>query len=191
MSESALITQILADVQRGDSAAQGRLFDLAYDELRQLADKLMREERASHTLQATALVNEAAIRILQDADLENARTRALFYWTMSRAMRQVLVDHARRRNAQRRGGGKPAAAFQSADVLAGDKLAGDKGVDLVALNDLLDQLEHMDARQHRVVVLRFFGGFEMKEIAGQLEVSLSTVESDWRIARAWLRSKLN
>lgn len=180
------ITELLARVDAGDSAARDELVVAAYDELRAQAARLMRAERAEHTLQPTALVHEAALRLLDDSGLGRARTRGYFYWAMARAMRQVLVDHARARRAQRRGGDVQKLPLDI--TLAQVESALD--VDLLALDEALQKLAALDPRKHDTVVLRFFGGLELTEIAKQQGVSLSTVNKDWAFARAWLRDQL-
>jgi RNA polymerase sigma factor (TIGR02999 family) len=183
---SGEVTQILGEIEAGDEAAQAKLFDLVYDELRGLAASLMRKERAQHTLQPTALVNEAALRLLGEDALNNVRNRAYFFGMMGLAMRRVLVDHARTRGAQRRGGGQDRVPLDDAV----DLVEQTHQVDLLALDELLRELEALNKRQYEVVMLRFFGGFEVAEIADQLCIGLSTAEKDWRLARAWLRERL-
>ncbi len=161
--------------------------EAAYEELRRLAGGMMRRERGNHTLQATALVNEAALRMLGQNVLATSGDRAYFFGAMATAMRRVLVDHARARNARRRGGGE--CQRQGLDY-AVEAIESEALVDLVALNDALDQLEAMSERQNRIVTLRFFGGMSVPEIAEHLDVSVSTVEKDWRLARAWLHRQL-
>ena len=162
--------------------------EAAYDELRRLAGGMMRRERGDHTLQATALVNEAALRMLGQNALATSGNRAYFFGAMATAMRRVLVDHARARSARRRGGGD----YQRHGLdYAVEEIELDAQVDLVALNDALDRLEALSERQSRIVTLRFFGGMSVPEIAEHLDVSVSTVEKDWRLARVWLHRQLN
>ena len=183
---SGEITVILGRVAAGDESAKSRLFEAAYGELRKLAEGLMRGERRDHTLQPTALVNEASARMLGSDQALPVESRRLFFWVMSRAMRQVLVDHARRKGAGRRGGDQTALALD--ETIAQMEQRHD--IRLTALHDSLEELEALNARQARIVEMRFFGGFDMREIADQLEVSLSTVEKEWRVARAWLQTQL-
>jgi RNA polymerase sigma factor (TIGR02999 family) len=183
---SGEVTRILGEIEAGDEAAHAKLFELVYNELRGLAASLMRRERPEHTLQPTALVNEAAVRLLGDDALRNVRNRAYFFGMMGLAMRRVLVDHARSRSAQRRGGGQERVSLD----LAVDFVEQAHQVDLLALDELLQELEKLNKRQYDVVMLRFFGGFEVPEIAEHLGIGLSTAEKDWRLARAWLRQRL-
>ena len=180
------ITRLLGRIDAGDAAAKEELVAVAYDELRGQAGRLMRNERPEHTLQPTALVHEAAIKLLNESNLGGAESRGLFFWAMARAMRQVLVEHARARKAQRRGGDarRVPLDFTLAQVEAA------AAVDLLALDEVLVQLAALDERKYNVVMLRFFGGMELAEIAEHLGVSLSTVNKDWQFARAWLRTRL-
>lgn len=180
------ITRLLDQVQGGNEAARQRVFELAYDELRAIAAGLMKRERPDHTLTATALVHEAVGRLLKDPLITDARGRSYFFGTAARAMRRVLIDHARARKAQRRGGKRSRAPL---DAVV-DVMQKTSGVDLIMLDDSLERLSRICERHAEVVVLKFFGGMTMPEIAEHLEVSLSTVESDWRLARAWLSQAL-
>jgi RNA polymerase sigma factor (TIGR02999 family) len=161
--------------------------EAAYDELRRLAGGMMRRERADHTLQATALVNEAALRLLGQDALAGAGDRAYFFGTMATAMRRVLVDHARARNAQRRGGG----AYQRQGLdYAVEAIEEEAQIDLVALDEALTELTTLSERQSQIVTLRVFGGMSVPEVADHINVSVSTVEKEWRLARAWLQRQL-
>lgn len=180
------VTRLLGAAEAGDPEAKHRLLAVAYDELRDLAANLMRSERTDHTLQPTALVNEAAMRLLNDQAPLHGTSRAWFFGAMAQAMRRVLIDHARKRNAQRRCGSWSRTPL---DTVV-EQMETAHGVDLVDLDASLKQLEALNERQSAVVERRFFGGCDMPEIAAQLGVSLSTVENDWRIARAWLRQQL-
>ena len=184
MSGSAEVTSLLSEWNRGDPAAADRLLAVVYQELRDLASGLLRRERAGHTLQPTALVHEAVLRLLGDAPL-NLDNRAHFFGTMARAMRQVLVDHARKRNADKRGGGLAMVELEHAL-----DLAASAGVDLLALDDLLRKLEELDATQARVVELRYFVGLSIDEVANVLGLHPSAVNREWAMARAWLRREL-
>lgn len=186
-TSSGEVTRLLRELETGGDAARERLFELAYEELRALAAGLMRSERPEHTLQPTALVHEAAARLLDAQALKSAPNRAYFFGAMARAMRRVLVDHARRRSAARRGGDSLRVPLD--DTI--EQLEATHAVDLVSLDEALETLGELHSRQAEVVMLRFFAGFTMSEIAQQLEVSVSTVEADWRLARAWLHSRLN
>lgn len=180
------ITRLLEQVRTGDESAGQRVFELAYDELRAIAAGLMKRERPDHTLQPTALVHEAAERLLPDLRVSSHVGRTYFFATAARAMRRILIDHARARNAQRRGGkGRKTPLDAVVDVVQKSS-----GVDLIVLDDALERLSQVCKRHADVVVLKFFGGMTMPEIAEHLDVSLSTVESDWRLARAWLSQAL-
>ena len=181
------ITVILGDIHEGNEDAKQELMELAYDQLRQLAGGMMRRERDNHTLQPTALVNEAALRMLAQLDQIAARDRAYFFGAMATAMRRVLVDHARARNAARRGGGE--MERHSLDY-AVELVEQETKVDLLSLDEALTNLAELNPRQSEIVSLRFFGGLSIPQIADHLEVSVSTVEKDWRFARAWLHSQL-
>lgn len=179
------ITTVLGDIRAGRAEAKKRLVELVYEELRRLAHQVMRTERAGHTLQPTALVHEGLLRLLDGETLANAPNRAYFFAAAAHAMRRVLVDHARKRAASKRGGDYERVTLD--EVL--DSLER-QSVDVLALNAALDELAARHERQSKVVVLRFFGGLTMPEIAHQLDVSVGTVENDWRIAKAWLHGEL-
>jgi len=158
---------------------------LLYGELRSLAADFLRRERADHTLQPTALVHEAWMRLSAENE-SRWGDRAQFFALAAQAMRRVLIDHARRKLADKRGGGARRITLAS-DVTP----PGDSGeIDLIALDDALDRLAALDARQARVVELRFFAGLTVDEVAEALEVSPRTVASEWRLARAWLSNEL-
>ncbi len=168
----------------GDKAAADRLLLLIYEELRALAGSYFRQQRADHTLQPTALVHEAFVRMIDRTNPAYADRRH-FFAVAATAMRQILTDHARRARAAKRGGQRDQVAFEEPNAPTGVP-----AVDLIALDDALTQLAQLDPRQHRVVELRFFGGLAMDEIASVLDVSKATVELDWRAARAWLGTQL-
>jgi RNA polymerase sigma factor (TIGR02999 family) len=179
------ITQILVDWGNGDEAALEKLTPLVYNELHRLARQYMRRERPGHTLQTSALVNEAFIRLI---DWKNVKwqDRSHFFAVSARLMRRILVDFARSRNYAKRGGAARNVTLEEANVVSREKSA-----DIVALNDALDSLARLNERQGRVVELRFFGGLELEEIAEVLEVSVGTVRRDWSLARAWLHRELD
>jgi RNA polymerase sigma factor (TIGR02999 family) len=178
-------TRILLDAGRGDADAAARLLALVQDELRALAAGYLRRERAGHTLQPTALVNEAYLKLVNREDIADA-DRERFLRIAARAMRRVLVDHARRRDMVKRGGG------DRARVTLHDAVAppGRETVDLVALNDAMDRLAEKKTRLAEVVELRFFGGLTVAETARALGVSTTTIDNDWFVARAWLAREL-
>ncbi|MEZ6164178.1 MAG: sigma-70 family RNA polymerase sigma factor [Phycisphaerales bacterium] len=177
------VTVILDRVAAGDRAAAEALIPLVYDELRQISGSVMRNQASSHTLQPTALVNEAYLKLIRAP--EGFANRSHFLAVAATAMRQILTDHARRKRAAKRGGG----ARASGEV---DQVAAPSGqaIDTVALDDALRRLEALDPRRHRVVELRFFAGLTVEETADLLGLSRSTVEADWRSARAWLAVEL-
>ena len=180
------ITCLLQAWRDGDAAALAALTPLVYGELRRLAEQHMRRERPDHTLQATALVHEAFLRLTGGASIawEN---RAHFFKAAARIMRHVLVDHARSRGYAKRGGGGLRISIEDG---AAAVLAEERAPDLVALDEALGRLERLDPRQHQVVELRFFGGLSVEETAEVLGVSAITVKRDWRSARAWLFAEL-
>ena len=178
------ITQLLLAWSEGDREALDRLTPLVYAELRRLAKSYMRKERAGHTLQTTALIHEAYLRLI-DAGQVEWRNRAHFFGVVASAMRQILVAMARERGCQKRGGGARQVSLDEAMMV-------DKGLDedLVALDAALGALAQFDERKAQVVEMRFFGGLTEEEIASALGVSTETVRRDWRLARSWLRRKL-
>jgi RNA polymerase sigma factor (TIGR02999 family) len=178
-------TVILQRLGQGDAGAEAELLALVYAELRGMADAELRGERVDHTLQATALVHEAWLRLV-DGSATDWTGRAHFYGAAARAMRQVLVDHARARGAAKRGGGRARTPLD--ESLA---LYESRALDVLALDEALQRLAAADARAARIVELRFFGGLEIAEIAAALDVSVPTVERSWRMARAWLRAELD
>jgi RNA polymerase sigma factor (TIGR02999 family) len=179
------VTTLLADIRAGHAGAQNQLVDLVYGHLHHLAIGLMRRERAGHTLQPTALVHEALARLLQPDILGQSPDRAHLFAAVARAMRRILVDHARRRATHKRGGGqKQVPLDDEVDYTTAPN------VNILAVHEALDRLAALHERQSQVVELRFFGGFTMEEIADQLQVSVATVESDFRKASAFLRQQL-
>jgi RNA polymerase sigma factor (TIGR02999 family) len=179
------VTLLLADVGRGDPAAAARLMELVYAELRALAGDYARRQRADHTLQPTALVHEAFLKLV-DADEAAWNDRAHFFAVAATAMRQILTDHARAKRAQKRGGEWDKVTLSDVST-AGAKNA----IDLIALDDALTELAAFDERKHRIVEMRFFGGLTVEEVARVVGVSTTTVESEWRAARAWLGVRLD
>ena len=180
------ITGLLRAWRDGDAAALAALTPLVYGELRRVAAQHMRRERPDHTLQATALVHEAFLRLTGGAS-PAWEDRAHFFKAAARIMRHVLVDHARARGYAKRGGGGLRISIEDG---AAAVLAAERAPDLVALDEALDRLERLDPRQHQVVELRFFGGLSVEETAEALGVSAITVKRDWRSARAWLFAEL-
>ena len=178
------MTQLLQAWGQGEDEALEKLIPLVHQELRRLARRYMFGERAGHTLQATALVNEAYVKLLgcQKVAWQN---RAHFFAISAQVMRRILVDSARARGYQKRGGGIPKVTLD--ECLIGPK---EKGTDLVALDDALKALAAVDPRKGRVVELRFFGGLSAQETATVLKVSPDTVLRDWRLAKAWLAREM-
>lgn len=179
------VTQLLINWSEGDQQALERLMPLVYSELRRLASNYLRRERAGHTLQPTALVNEAYLKLI---DQRNAKwqNRAQFFGISAQLMRRILVDHARHRQAAKRGG----EGQQRVSITSVEPMAQQPAVDLLALNEALDELATMDPQQCRIVELKFFGGLSIEETAEVLGIGHATVERDWKSARAWLRRKL-
>jgi RNA polymerase sigma factor (TIGR02999 family) len=183
-SPSQGVTELLVALGRGDSSALDRLVPLVHDELRRLARRQMRRERDGHTLQTTALVNEAYLRLI-DLTRVTLQDRAHFFAISARLMRRVLVDHARARGCLKRGG--------DADIVSLDAAVGvalERPADLVALDDALSALSVVDPRKGQVVEMRFFCGFSVEETAEALSVSPETVMRDWRLAKVWLLREL-
>jgi RNA polymerase sigma factor (TIGR02999 family) len=177
-------TLLLQAWGRGDKAAFDALVPLVHQELRRLARRQMRQEPRGHTLQATALVNEAYLRLI---DLKRIQwtDRAHFFAMAARMMRRILVDWARARRYQKRGGGAPKVGLDEALVVSSET-----GRDLVAIDDALDALTAVDPRKGQVVEMRFFGGLTVAETAEALHVSVDTVTRDWRLAKVWLLREL-
>jgi len=186
MQSSEGITQLLIDWGKGDQAALDQLMPLVYSELRRLATNYLRRERAGHTLQPTALVNEAYLKLI-DQKHAKWQNRAHFFGISAQLMRRILVDHARQRQAAKRGGSEQQRlSITSAEATT----IKQPEVDLLALNEALEELAEMDPQQGRIVELKFFGGLSIEETAEVLGISHATVERDWKVARAWLRRQL-
>jgi RNA polymerase sigma factor (TIGR02999 family) len=185
MQSSDGITKLLIDWSQGDQAALEKLMPLVYDELRRLASNYLRRERAGHTLQPTALVNEAYLKLV---DQRHARwqNRAHFFGISAQLMRRILVDHARQHQAAKRGGSQQ----QRLSITSAERVVKQPQIDLLALNEALDELALIDPQQAQIVELKFFGGLSIEETAEVLGISHATVERDWKVARAWLRRQL-
>jgi RNA polymerase sigma factor (TIGR02999 family) len=183
------VTALLRAWGRGEQAALDELLPLVYGELRRQAARCLRTQPEGHTLQATALVHEAYLRLVdRDSAGTDWKDRSHFYAVAARAMRSVLVDHARARRAAKRGGGAPALTLGAAESVADH--SSDSGVDVEALDEALTRLAALDSRQARVVELRYFGGLSIEEAAEALGISHATVEREWKTARLWLRREL-
>lgn len=179
------ITEILQQWSDGDENAVERLFPFVYDELRRLARNYLAKERSGHTLQPTALVHEAYLRLI-DQNRTTWQNRIHFYAVAANMMRRILVNHARDRAAKKRGGD-----FQIVSLVENFNAAGKDTLDVVRLNEALQELEKFDARKSRVVEMRFFGGLSEKEISEVLKVSEKTVLRDWLMAKMWLRREMS
>lgn len=182
--QSGQITQLLERWNRGDQAALDELTPLVYNELRNVADAYLRRERPDHTLQATALVNEAYLRLIGRKH-SRWKGRKHFYGIAARLMRQVLVEHARKHKAEKRGGRRVTVTLEHYN-----EVSSTPDVDILAVHVALERLAGFDPEQARIVELRFFGGLSIDEAAETLGVGHATVEREWAMARAWLRNEL-
>ena len=178
------ITELLAEWREGNQSALDELYPLVYDELHRLARRYMSRERKDHTLQTTALINEAYVRLVDQKNV-NWANRSHFFAISAQIMRRILIDHARRHAYAKRGGGAQQVSLE--EVAA---IAPDQGRELVRLDEALKTLAERDPRRSQVVELRYFGGLNNEEIAGVLHVSENTVTRDWNMARAWLYQQL-
>ena len=177
------VTKLLQDWSAGDESAPDELIPLVYDELRRLAHRYMRREKPGRTLQTSALVHEAYVRLVDQNNIQ-WESRAHFFGIAARLMRQILVDQARRRNAKRRGGLIRVSLDEATGVGDGQSAS------VMALDDALKSLEEIDSRKSRIVELRFFGGMSIEETAAALQVSPGTVMREWTFIRAWLRNEM-
>ena len=184
VSTSHEVTRLLRAWGEGDEAALARLAPLVESELHKLAVSFLRRERAGHTLQSGALVNEAYLRLLGDSEVK-WQNRAHFYGIAAQLMRRVLVDHARRRRKLKRGGDALRVSLAGAD-----RAAQEPSADIIALDEALSSLSEFDARKSQIVELKFFGGLQEEAIAGVLKIPLRTVQREWSLARAWLYNEL-
>lgn len=178
------VTQLLALWSRGDAVARDALIPLVYDELHRLAKHFLSRQRPGHTLQSTALVHEAYLRLVGPSPVHFA-DRAHFFAVAARVMRHILVDHARMRGAARRGGDSLTMVLDEAVAMSPER-----EVNVVALDDALNQLATLDARQATIVEMRFFGGLSIEETATALDLSPATVKRDWVVAKTWIRQCL-
>ncbi len=178
------VTELLLGWSEGDDESRERLMDIVYQALRRIAGAQLRGERSGHTLQATALVNEAYLRLV-DQNRVQWKNRAHFFGIAARLMRRILVDHARRQRAEKRGGGATVLVINE-DVVAGPE----RDFDLVALDDALEKLQSFDARAAHLVELRFFGGLTIEETSEVMELSPATIKREWSTARAWLHHEI-
>jgi RNA polymerase sigma factor (TIGR02999 family) len=178
------ITQLLRKWNEGDRAALDQLMPIVYQELRKLAGNYLRDEKPGHTLQPTALINEAYLRLVRQ-DFPEWQSRRHFYGVAAQLMRQILVEHARARTTAKRGGGAHKLSLDEAPVFSHERAA-----DLVTLDDALIALAQFDERKARVVELRYFGGLSVEEVAGALDISVATVGREMRVAQAWLHREM-
>ena len=179
------ITQLLAEWSDGNQSALDELYPLVYDELHRLARRYMSRERKGHTLQTTALINEAYVRLVGQKDVVWAN-RSHFFAISAQIMRRILIDHARRHAYAKRGGGARQVSLEEAATV----VMPDQSGELLRLDEALKSLAEMDPRRSQVVELRYFGGLNNEEIAGVLRISENTVTRDWNMARAWLYQQL-
>ena len=179
------VTALLKDWSNGDPTARDELMPLVYEELRRLAHQYMSRERSGNTLQTSALVNEAYLRLVDQRDV-HWQNRAHFFGIAAQMMRRILVDHARKRHNQKRGGNALRITLDKAVIVPQDRAA-----DVVALDEALTTLAIIDQRKSQMVELRFFGGLSIEETAEVLKVSPATVMRDWTLAKAWLRREMS
>jgi RNA polymerase sigma-70 factor, ECF subfamily len=199
------VTRLLAQWSGGDEAALGELTGLLYRELRSLAQRHLRRERPNHTIQRTALVHEAFVRLVSQQSVD-WRSRAHFFALASTLMRRILVDHARARLSSKRGGGTPVLSLEEltnppddadshapsdVEAIAGQSDEGDTDEDIAAIDEALTRLAVIDNRQVQIVQMRYFGGLTIEETAQALEISDATVKREWTLARAWLKRELS
>ena len=185
MTASPDATALVTEIRSGDTSAVDRLLPLVYEELRRIAHIHLGRERSGHTLSTTALVHEAYLKLVDQSRAE-WQDRAHFCAIASRAMRRILIDYARHRNAQKRGGKQVPVSLDEAEIAVDESVST-----LLAIDDALDRLAEMDERSAKVVEYRFFGGLLEDEIAEVMEMSVRTVRRDWRKARAWLHKEMD
>ena len=183
--EASEITQMLREWSDGKPEALENLLPIVYDELHRQAARYLRKERPGHTLQTTALIHEAYLKLIDRRDV-NWQSRTHFFAVAAQAMRRILVDHARAKHREKRGGDNIKLSLEEATLVA----AKEKGVDLIALDEALNKLAERDKQQASVVELRYFSGLSLEETAEALHVSRATVARDWEAARAWLHREL-
>jgi RNA polymerase sigma factor (TIGR02999 family) len=179
------LTRLLQDWANGEQTARDRLMPMVYDTLHRLAQRYLRDERHARTLQPTALVHEAYMRLVQH-QTPDWQSRNHFYGIAAQLMRQILVDHARRRKSLKRGGGEVMLQLDNAMGVA----APGKSADVIALNDALEKLAELDPRRAKIVELRYFGGLTEEETASTMDLSVATVRRQMRLAEAWLHTQL-
>ena len=185
-SQSGQITRLLSELREGNREAEQQLIPIVLTELHRMAKHYMRGENAEHTLQPTALVNEVYLRLAGGKEMD-FKSRSHFFGTAARLMRSVLIDHARTRNREKRGGGN----LQKVPLESAFVYSTEQAWQMVALDDALKELEQIDERQCRIVECRFFAGLSVEETAAALGVSVTTVHREWSVARAWLHRALS
>jgi RNA polymerase sigma factor (TIGR02999 family) len=178
------LTGLLIEWRQGNKAALNQLTPLVYDELRSIAHRYVQRERNGHTLGTTALVNEAYLRLARQKKIE-WQNRSHFFAVTAQVMRHILIDHARRRHFAKHGGAALHVSLAEAELMSPERAR-----ELVALDEALEELAHLDLRKSRVVELRYFGGLGLEETAEVLEISVMTVRRDWRAAKAWLYRRM-
>ena len=174
------LTELLSDWQRGDQSALNKLTPLVYDELRRIAHRYVQRENYGHTLETTALVNEAYLRLAGQKQID-WQNRSHFFAVTAQIMRHILIDHARRRRYAKHGGDAQRVSLEEAEAMSQERAN-----ELVAMDEALEELAEFDMRKSRVVELRYFGGLDLEETAQVLGISVMTVRRDWRAAKAWL-----
>ena len=179
------ITGMLLDWSNGKQEALDALLPLVYDELHRQASRYLRRERIGHTLQTTALIHETYLKLIDQREV-NWQNRAHFFGVASQAMRRILVDYAKTRHRKKRGGIGENLPLEAATLA----VSGDKGIDLEALDEALTRLAKLDARQAKIVELRYFSGLSVEETAEVLHISTATVKNDWKSAKAWLYQEI-
>lgn len=184
MKRNHSITQILREWSDGNREALEELMPLVYDELHKQARRYLRRERANHTLQTTALIHEAYLKLI-DQNV-NWESRTHFFAVAANMMRRILVDHARTKHREKRGGSGEDLPFEEALLVVSDE----KSIDLIALDEALNRLAEFDGQQSRIVELRYFSGLTLEETAAAMKVSRTTVANDWALAKAWLHREL-
>lgn len=179
------VTKLLEAWSDGDGAALEQLMPLVYDELRRMAKRYMNSQPSGHTLQTTALIHEAYLKLAENRE-KHWQNRAHFFAVAAQAMRHILVDRARARKAEKRGGAAQKVSLEEAAIISNERIS-----EVIALDDALKNLEKEDARKSRVVELRYFGGLSVEETAEVLKISSETVMRDWRFAKTWLLRELS
>ena len=185
MTDAGNITQLLAAWSEGDQAALDALIPVVYHELRRQASRYLRHERPGHTLQTTALINEAYLRLIDQKSMR-WRNRAQFFGIAAQLMRRILVDHARAKHRAKRGGSNVRVSLADATLVTKDP-----DLDLVQLDEALNRLAEIDPQQSKIVELRFFSGLNVEETAAALNISPATVKRDWSVAKAWLHREIS